>query len=93
MRHRKALIARWTNLIPALDGEWDHWWLEGDGGLLLVTRDLAELLAAVESHYGKSLRIEVSRARLTEAGDSVPERGYKHVVADFGKDSALGWHD
>jgi hypothetical protein len=93
MPRREKLVTRWTDRIPGLDGEWDHWWLEGDGGLIIVTRSLAELLSAIDSHYGKSIRLMVTRARHTPEGDSVPEHGYNHLVADFAKDAAEGWHD
>jgi hypothetical protein len=93
MVRREQLIARWTKRIPGLDGEWNHWWLEGDGGLVLVTSSLSELLNAIEANYGRALRLVVSRARHSPAGDLIPEPGYNHVVADFEKDAALGWHD
>jgi len=93
MVRRQQLIARWTKQIPGLNGEWNHWWLEGDGGLVLITSSLSELLSAIEANYRRSLRLVVSRARHSPAGDSIPEPGYSHVVADFEKDAALGWHD
>ncbi len=92
MRHRKELITRWTNLIPGLDSHWDHWWLEGDGGLILVTSNLSELLKEIENNYGKSLKLNVSRAYHSSNGDSYREKR-EHIVADFAKDKAYGWHD
>ena len=92
MTSRENLLARWAHQVPGLDGDWDHWWLEGDGGLILVTGDLAELLSAVEAHYRKSLRLVVSRARHSPEGDSIQERGYNYVIADVLNDT-YGWHN
>lgn len=92
MKHREKLIARWTNCVPGLDGPWDHWWLEGDGGLILVTSDISELLRAIEENYGKSLRLNVSRARRSPEGDSIREKA-DHIVSDFVEDGIYGWQD
>ena len=92
MNHRDALVARWTHRIPGLDTPWSHWWLEGDGGLILVTADMSELLDTIEVNYGKSLRLNVSRARHTPEGDSIRENA-NHIVADYAQDAVWGWHD
>ena len=92
MKYRERQIARWTNAIPGLDGEWSHWWLEGDGGLILVTSDLAEMLEAIESNYGASLILTVSRARHTSDGDSVRDTEICHI-ANYAQDRLDGWHE
>jgi hypothetical protein len=76
---------RWYNRIPGLSGEWNHWWLEGDGGLIIATSDLSELLRTIEEHYGKSLILTVYRAKHTPEGDSVSEKA-AHVVVNYQDD-------
>jgi hypothetical protein len=92
MKYREKLIAIWTSAIPGLDGDWSHWWLEGDGGLILVTSDVVELLEAIERNYGKSLLLSVSRARHNADGDSVRDPEICHI-ANYAKDRLDGWHE
>jgi len=91
MEYRRQQIARWEKCIPPLDGEWTLWWLEGDGGVLLITRDLRELLGKIEENYERNLRQIVYLAKNDSEGNAIrDERRYE--VVNLEVDAAYGWY-
>ena len=76
----------WEKYIPELIQEYTHWWLEGDGGLLIVTNDLTELLDIIEANYGKSLIMYVYRAYINDEGDAVMDHKFRALVSDYAED-------
>ena len=76
----------WEMNIPGLDGEFTHWWLEGDGGLLLITDDLSELIDKIQEYYCKSLKLTIFPAFHNEHGDCIKEDKRKFGIADYQAD-------
>ena len=76
----------WEKYIPELVGEYTHWWLEGDGGLLIVTNDLTELLDVIEANHGKLLIMYVYRAYINDEGDAVMNHKFRALVSDYAED-------
>jgi hypothetical protein len=66
---------RWERALPALDGEWTHWWLEGDSALLAVlgSDDIASALEVIAKHHARGREIFAWRAKVDSFGEVVRE--------------------
>ncbi|HEV3190019.1 MAG TPA: hypothetical protein VGY54_05955 [Polyangiaceae bacterium] len=70
----------WEHRLPALDAEWNYWWIEGDGALLAVigADDLRSALAIVHDHRTRGASITAWVAKVDSLGDVVrdPKRNW-----------------
>lgn len=83
MKVTNEMRRNWELRIPELGGKYTHWWLDGDGGVIIVTDDLKELLDAATNHHGKSLKIEVLRAYHNEDGDCIADTKFSYKLSDY----------
>jgi hypothetical protein len=73
----------WERRFPALDDEWNLWWIEGDGDLLAVipASGLTEALEIVRRHRSDFSSIVVSVAKRDSFGEIVCDRSRGWVIA------------
>ena len=72
-RHRRImneLTRKWEHQFPDLGGEWTHWWIEGDGGLLQIVlgEDLLGAVRVVRDNHQRFTAIHAHRARIDSDG-------------------------
>jgi hypothetical protein len=79
---------RWEGRFPALDDEWNLWWIEGDGVLLGVVpgSSLSEAVDIVARHHERCSSITVSVAKRDSFGEVVRDSKRGWVIT--GKDNA-----
>lgn len=75
----------WEKRIPGLSGKYTHWWLEGYGGVLLVTDNLSELIDKINKYYCRSLKLSVSPAYHDESGDCIKGKS-DTVISEYKND-------
>jgi len=78
---------RWEGRFPALDDEWNLWWIEGDGALLGVVpgSSLSEAVDIVARHHERCSSITVSVAKRDSFGEVVRDSKRGWVIT--GKDN------
>ncbi len=76
----------WEKHIPALFDSATHWWLEGDGGVILITNNLIELIDKIGNHYGESLLQVVYMASHDDEGNAFISNPTRFVVSDYAED-------
>ena len=74
----------WEQRLPSLAGDWTHWWVEGDGALIVVSDNLLQVLDSIESSSKTVDSIVAMRAKLDAGGEFVPERGYSFTISSKG---------
>lgn len=86
MKITQEMRNHWEKYIPGLSGSASHWWLDGDGGVILITNNLTELIDKIGENYGKSLIQVIYMACHNEEGDAVICDETRHVIADYIED-------
>ena len=86
MKNTQEMRMHWEKHIPELSGSATHWWLEGDGGVILITNNLVELIDKIGDHYGKSLRQVIYMARHDDEGNAMISNTTKYVISDYAED-------
>jgi hypothetical protein len=70
----------WEQRFPALDPEWNYWWIEGDGVLLAIVGadDLRAALEIVRDHRERGASIRAWVAKVDASGQIVrdPKRNW-----------------
>jgi hypothetical protein len=64
------LMRKWEQRFPDLAGEWTHWWIEGDGGLLQIVPgdDLLGAVRVIRDNHQRFTAIHAHRARIDSDG-------------------------
>ncbi len=62
---RQKLRDSWAKQFPDLSGEWDYWWIEGDGYCLAIIdgSNLAAAVEIVEDNWEKFDSIKAHKAK------------------------------
>lgn len=76
----------WEGRFPALDDEWNLWWIEGDGVLLGVVAgsSLGEAVDIVARHHDRCSSITVSVSKRDSRGDVVRDQKRGWVITGKG---------
>lgn len=75
----------WEKYVPSLKGNFTHWWLESDGGVVIVTDDLSELLDKIQEYYCRSLKLKIYQAFHDDDGDCVRDKN-AFGISDYKSD-------
>jgi hypothetical protein len=76
---------RQPRALPSLEGEWTHWWIEGDGCRLdIVPRDdPARAHRLVRENCDRMNRIFAYRARIDPAsGEYIRDERRRHLITE-----------
>ena len=75
MELKKSILRDWEHRIPDLYGSWTHWKVVGDQDTIGVIEGnrLLEVIALLQTSYGKYPKIKVVRAKSDEQGTITDE--------------------
>lgn len=84
----KKMIANWSNRFPDLNGEWTHWWIEGEEHCLGVvsSEKLSEGVNLIIKNWKRYSSIYAYRAKRGEDGNPIFKSKHRVEISNYKND-------